>query len=82
MNVITQYHPLLGSTSLFKCLIEARHNFSFFDAGAANYRRIPGMDQQQLLSARIMQRTNLIIMPMVFVSYVLGKGFRTLLGLT
>ena len=40
------------------------------------------MDQQQLLSARIMQRTNLIIMPMVFVSYVLGKGFRTLLGLT
>jgi len=41
-------------------------------AGAANYRRIPGMDQQQLLSARIMQRTNLIIMPMVFVSYVLG----------
>ena len=41
-------------------------------AGAANYRRIPGMDQQQLLSAKIMQRTNLIIMPLVFVSYVIG----------
>merc|ERR1712062_321757 len=40
--------------------------------GAANYRRIPGMDQQELLSARIMQKTNLIIMPMVFVSFILG----------
>ena len=42
-------------------------------AGAANYRRIPGMDQQQLLSAKIMQRTNLIIMPLVFISYVIGN---------
>ena len=36
------------------------------------YRRIPGLDQQQLLSAKIMQRTNLIIMPLVFASFIIG----------
>lgn len=41
-------------------------------AGAAEYRRLPGCDQQQLLSAKIMQRTNLIIMPLVFVSFIIG----------
>ena len=41
-------------------------------AGTAEYRRLPGMDQQQLVSAKIMQRTNLIIMPLIFVSYVVG----------
>lgn len=41
-------------------------------AGAADYRLIPGLDKQQLISAKIMQRTNLIIMPLVFVSFVIG----------
>ena len=30
------------------------------------------MDQQQLVSAKIMQRTNLIIMPLVFASFLVG----------
>lgn len=42
-------------------------------AGSADYRRLPGMDLQQLLSAKIMQRTNLIIMPLVLTSYVVGS---------
>ena len=41
-------------------------------AGQENYRRIPGLDQGQWLSAKIMQRTNLIITPLVFASFVLG----------
>ncbi len=41
-------------------------------AGTAEYRRLPGMDQQQLVSAKIMQRTNLIIMPLVYVSFIIG----------
>ena len=41
-------------------------------AGAENYRRIPGLDQGQWLSAKIMQRTNLIITPLVFASFILG----------
>ena len=41
-------------------------------AGAADYRRLPGLDQEQLISAKIMQRTNLIIMPLVFISYIVG----------
>ena len=52
-------------------------NWKDSNTGAANYRRIPGMDQQELLSARIMQKTNLIIMPMVFVSFILGKKIDT-----
>ena len=35
-------------------------------AGAAEYRKLPGIDQRQQTSAKIMQRSNLIIMPMVF----------------
>ena len=41
-------------------------------AGVAEYRRLPGMDHQQLFSAKIMQRTNLIIMPLVFTSFIIG----------
>ena len=40
--------------------------------GAAEYKRMPGCDQQQLLSAKIMQKTNLIIMPLVFISFLIG----------
>ncbi len=36
------------------------------------YRTLPGMDQNQLLSAKIMQRSNLLIMILVFISWVLG----------
>ena len=38
-------------------------------AGAAEYRKLPGIDQRQQTSAKIMQRSNLIIMPMVFARY-------------
>jgi hypothetical protein len=41
-------------------------------AGAAEYRRLPGLDQQQLVSAKIMQRSILIIMPLVYISYIIG----------
>ena len=34
--------------------------------------RLPGIDQSQLVSAKIMQRTNLIIMPLVFISFIIG----------
>lgn len=36
------------------------------------YRSLPGMDQNQLISAKIMQRSNLLIMILVFVSWVIG----------
>ncbi len=41
-------------------------------AGAAEYRRLPGIDQQQLVSSKIMQRTGVIIMPLVFASFLIG----------
>ena len=41
-------------------------------AGTGDYRRLPGMDQQQLVSAKIMQRTNILIMGLVFISFLLG----------
>ena len=36
------------------------------------YRKLPGIDQRQQTSARIMQRSNLIIMPLVFGSFTSG----------
>ena len=41
-------------------------------AGAADYRKLPGMDQDQYHSAKIMQRSNLLIMTLVFVSWFVG----------
>ena len=41
-------------------------------AGNADYRNLPGMDQEQHYSARIMTRSNLIIMPLVIVSWFIG----------
>ena len=41
-------------------------------AGAADYRKLPGLDQDQYQSAKIMQRSNLIIMPLVFISWFIG----------
>ena len=40
---------------------------------ANTYKRIvSGINQQQLLSAKIMQRSNLIILPLVFTSFIVG----------
>ena len=41
-------------------------------AGAADYRKLPGLDQDQYVSAKIMQRSNLAIMPLVFISFLIG----------
>ena len=38
----------------------------------SDYRTLPGLDQNQLLSAKIMQRTNLLIMSLVFISFLVG----------
>lgn len=62
--MIGQYIPIVLLVVLTLTLIEA--------AGAAEYRKLPGVDQRQQMSAKIMQRSNLIIMPMVFASFVLG----------
>ena len=35
-------------------------------------RKLPGIDQRQQTSAKIMQRSNLIIMPLSFVSFMTG----------
>ena len=40
-------------------------------AGAADYRKLPGLDQDQYVSAKIMQRSNLAIMPLVFISFLI-----------
>ena len=40
--------------------------------GGENYRTLPGTDQNQLVSAKIMQRSNLLIMILVFISWVIG----------
>ena len=62
--LMAQIIPIVILVILTFTMIEA--------AGAAEYRRLPGMDQSQLVSAQIMQRTNLIIMPLVFVSFIVG----------
>ena len=59
--MIGQYVPIVVLAVLTLTLIEA--------AGAAEYRKLPGIDQRQQTSAKIMQRSNLIIMPMVFARY-------------
>ncbi|QQP49870.1 Uncharacterized protein FKW44_010680, partial [Caligus rogercresseyi] len=41
-------------------------------AGVADYGSLKDADMSQLLSAKISQRTNLIIMPLVFTSFMLG----------
>ena len=41
-------------------------------AGAADYRKLPGLDQDQYVSAKIMQRSNLAIMPLVFITFLIG----------
>ena len=60
--MIAQYVPIVVLAILTLTLIEA--------AGAAEYRKLPGIDQRQQTSAKIMQRSNLIIMPMVFISFM------------
>jgi len=62
--MVGQFVPIVIMVVLTLTLIEA--------AGAAEYRKLPGIDQRQQTSAKIMQRSNLIIMPMVFVSFLLG----------
>ena len=62
--IYAQLVPIVILVILTFTLIEA--------AGNANFRRLPGMDQEQLVSAKIMQRTNLIIMPMIFISFMIG----------
>jgi len=37
-----------------------------------DYRSLPGMDQNQLLSAKIMQRSNLLIMMLTYISFIIG----------
>jgi len=62
--MIGQYVPMVVLAILTLTLIEA--------AGAAEYRKLPGIDQRQQTSAKIMQRSNLIIMPLVFASFLTG----------
>jgi hypothetical protein len=50
--VMAQIIPMVILVILIFTMIEA--------AGASEYRTLPGMDKQQLLSARIMQRSNLV----------------------
>merc|ERR1719400_1766531 len=62
--MLGQFVPILLMNVLTLTLIEA--------AGAAEYRKLPGIDQRQQMSAKIMQRSNLIIMPNVSISFILG----------
>jgi len=62
--MIGQFVPIVILAILTLTLIEA--------AGAAEYRKLPGIDQRQQTSAKIMQRSNLIIMPLVFGSFTSG----------
>ena len=62
--MIAQYVPIVVLAILTLTLIEA--------AGAAEYRKLPGIDQRQQTSAKIMQRSNLIIMPLIFASFSVG----------
>ncbi|XP_076034804.1 putative adhesion G protein-coupled receptor E4P [Oratosquilla oratoria] len=59
-----QMIPVITLVILTFTLIEA--------AGAAEYKPLKGMDQKQLTSARISQRTNLIILPFVFSHWLVG----------
>ena len=63
--VMGQIIPMTILAILIVTVIEA--------AGSGEYyRSLPGMDQQQLVSAKIMQRSNLLIMILVFVSWIIG----------
>jgi len=62
--MLGQFVPIILMNVLTLTLIEA--------AGAAEYRKLPGIDQRQQMSAKIMQRSNLIIMPNVSISFILG----------
>ncbi|XP_063598335.1 adhesion G-protein coupled receptor D1-like [Penaeus indicus] len=59
-----QFIPVVGLVIMTFTLIEA--------AGAAEYKPLKGIDKTQLLSARISQRTNLIILPLVFAHWMVG----------
>ncbi|ROT62788.1 hypothetical protein C7M84_019347 [Penaeus vannamei] len=59
-----QFIPVVGFVIMTFTLIEA--------AGAADYKPLKGVDKSQLLSARISQRTNLIILPLVFAHWMVG----------
>jgi len=63
--MIGQFVPIVILAILTLTLIEA--------AGAGTeLRKLPGIDQRQQTSAKIMQRSNLIIMPLVFASFLTG----------
>ena len=63
--VMGQIIPMTILAILIVTVIEA--------AGSGEYyRSLPGMDQNQLVSAKIMQRSNPLIMILVFVSWIIG----------
>ncbi|XP_064091051.1 adhesion G-protein coupled receptor D1-like [Macrobrachium nipponense] len=62
--VYGHFIPIIIIIILTFALIEA--------AGAVSYKPLTGMDRTQLLSAKISQRTNLIIMPLVFSHWMVG----------
>ncbi|CAL4061987.1 unnamed protein product, partial [Meganyctiphanes norvegica] len=62
--VYGQFIPVIVLVIITFTLIEA--------AGAAEYKPLKGMDQKQLLSAKISQRTNLIILPLIFAHWMVG----------
>ncbi|XP_068212022.1 adhesion G-protein coupled receptor D1-like [Palaemon carinicauda] len=62
--VYGQFIPVIAIMIITFTLIEA--------AGAANYKVLKDIDESQLVSAKISQRTNLIIMPLVFSHWVVG----------
>ncbi|XP_068212021.1 adhesion G-protein coupled receptor D1-like [Palaemon carinicauda] len=62
--VYGQFMPIIILIVLTFALIEA--------AGAVNYKPLKGIDKAQLKSAKISQRTNLIIMPLVFSHWMVG----------
>ena len=71
--IYAQFIPLIGLAILIFTLIEA--------AGNANYQNLPvgsdelegeKVDNRQLTSAKIMQRTSVLIMPMVLATFIVG----------
>jgi len=62
--LLAQYAPITAFVILTLTMIEA--------AGAANYRMLPGIDTRQQTSAKIMQRSNLVIMPLCYISFMIG----------
>ncbi|CAG0884538.1 unnamed protein product [Darwinula stevensoni] len=62
--VFAEFVPIVALVVLTFILIEA--------AGSADFKSLDKINQSQFFSARISQRTNLFIMPMVFASWVVG----------